>query len=119
MYPLIVARQRLSKHVPSAIKNCWRYCFLYGSCRIKVKRPLVLPRTSCLVIENPPLGLGALKCAAAEQEVGYGVAYVYGPTRGCSFSSPGDVASVRLCSFAIEAFLSNTVSCADGENFLA
>jgi hypothetical protein len=28
VYPLIVARQRLGKHVPAANKNCWRHCFL-------------------------------------------------------------------------------------------
>jgi hypothetical protein len=40
----------------------------------KQRRLLTLPRTSCLVIENPQLGSGISECAAAEQEVDYGVA---------------------------------------------
>jgi hypothetical protein len=37
VYPLIVARQRLSKHVPTTMKNCCRRCFLCSACRIKGK----------------------------------------------------------------------------------
>jgi hypothetical protein len=40
--PLIVARQRLGRHVPgetntrnNTTKNYWRFRFLYGPCRIK------------------------------------------------------------------------------------
>jgi hypothetical protein len=39
VYP-IVARQRLSKHVPAATKNCCRLCFLCGPCRIKGKEAI-------------------------------------------------------------------------------
>jgi hypothetical protein len=37
VYPPIVARQRLGKHVPTATKNCWGRRFLCGPCRIKCK----------------------------------------------------------------------------------
>jgi hypothetical protein len=37
VYPLIVARQRLSKHVHAATRNCWRRRLLCGPCRIKGK----------------------------------------------------------------------------------
>jgi hypothetical protein len=35
VYFPIVAWQRLGKHVPAAMKNCWRRRFLCGPCRIK------------------------------------------------------------------------------------
>jgi hypothetical protein len=36
VYPHIVARQRLCKHVPAATNNCWR-CLLCVPCRVKEK----------------------------------------------------------------------------------
>jgi hypothetical protein len=35
VYPPIVARQRLGKHIPAATKNCWRRRFVYGPFGIK------------------------------------------------------------------------------------
>jgi hypothetical protein len=37
VYLPIVARQWLSKHVPVAMKNCWRHCFLCSPCHVKAK----------------------------------------------------------------------------------
>jgi hypothetical protein len=37
VYPTIVAKQRLGKHVPAATKVCSRRRFLCGTCRIKGK----------------------------------------------------------------------------------
>jgi hypothetical protein len=34
-YPPITVRQWLCKHIPMAMKNCWRHCFLCGLCCIK------------------------------------------------------------------------------------
>jgi hypothetical protein len=47
VYPPIVARHWPGKHVPAAMKNCWRRRFLCGPCHIKESRRLVIPRTSC------------------------------------------------------------------------
>jgi hypothetical protein len=32
VYPIIVAKQRIGKHVPVTRRNRWRRCFLWGSC---------------------------------------------------------------------------------------
>jgi hypothetical protein len=40
VYPRIVARQRLGKHVPAAMKNCWRRRFLCNPYRMKGKRAI-------------------------------------------------------------------------------
>jgi hypothetical protein len=37
LYSPAVARLRIDKHLPVATKNCWRRCFLCGSCRIRQK----------------------------------------------------------------------------------
>jgi hypothetical protein len=38
VYPLIIARQWLGKHIPAAMNNCWRHSFLRSPCRIKGKQ---------------------------------------------------------------------------------
>jgi hypothetical protein len=52
-YPLIVVRQWLEKktvteatNAHATITNCWTRRLLWGPCRIKERRRLVLPRTS-------------------------------------------------------------------------
>jgi hypothetical protein len=37
VYPPIIAKQQLSKHVPAPMKNCWRHHFLCGLVHIKGK----------------------------------------------------------------------------------
>jgi hypothetical protein len=64
LYPPIVARQWLCKHVPAATKNCWKRRFLCGPCRIKEGRRLVLPRTSCCFDFNHSGNNGGRPCSA-------------------------------------------------------
>jgi hypothetical protein len=45
VYPLIVATQRLAKHVPAATNNWWRRRFLCGPCRIKGKQAISSSRS--------------------------------------------------------------------------
>jgi hypothetical protein len=40
LYPPLVARQWLGKHIPATTKNCWRCRFLCGPCRIKGKQAI-------------------------------------------------------------------------------
>jgi hypothetical protein len=46
----IIARQRLGKDVPAAMKICWINRFQCRPCRVKEIRPLVLPITSCYTL---------------------------------------------------------------------
>jgi hypothetical protein len=51
VYPLIVATQRLGKHVPAATKTVGGVVFYAVRVVSKGRRRLVLTRTSCIIIK--------------------------------------------------------------------
>jgi hypothetical protein len=51
LYSFILARQRIEKHIPAKMKNCWRYRFLCSPYHIKGKQA-ILTRTSCLYVSG-------------------------------------------------------------------
>jgi hypothetical protein len=52
MYPLIVDRQRLGKHVPPATKGYWWRRILCGPCRIKEKYKISSSHNFSLVLRK-------------------------------------------------------------------
>jgi hypothetical protein len=57
LYPLIIARQRLSKHVPVATKNFGGLVFYAVCIVLKESRRLVLTGTSCLSCQYENFGI--------------------------------------------------------------